>query len=82
MILGANIEAKEEAGETPLHGAAQENSLAFARLLIDHGADIDAKDDTGGTPLHEAAWKNLADVARLLIDSGANTEGIDLSWMN
>ena len=67
---------------TPLHDAAEQNSVDVARLLIERGADIDAKDNNGSTPLHYAAVENSFDVARLLIDSGANTDGIDLSWMD
>ena len=78
----ADIDAKDDAGFTPLHEAAMDNSLDVARLLLDRGAEVDAKDNDGNTPLHGAAEGNSLDVARLLIEHGANTEGIDLSWMN
>jgi ankyrin repeat protein len=51
---GADIEAKDEDGRTPLHYAVGKNSLDVTRLLIDRGADIEAKDNTGQTPLHIA----------------------------
>ena len=36
---GADIEAMNEAYETPLHTAASHDSLDVARLLIDHSAN-------------------------------------------
>ena len=78
----ADIDAKDDDGETPLHRAAWDNSLDVASSLIKLGADNEAKDEFGETPLHGAAEYNSLDVARLLIEHGANTEGIDLSWMN
>ena len=65
---------------TPLHFAAEKNSLEVARLLIEHGADVNAKDSVF-TPLDMAAEFNSIDVARLLIEQGANTNGRDLNWM-
>ena len=79
---GADINAKDRIGATPLHWAARANSLDIARLLIDKGADIEAKNNRDGTPLHWATRVNSLDIARLLIEHGANTDGIDLSWMN
>ena len=81
-IPGADINAKDRIGATPLHWAARANSLDIARLLIDKGADIEAKNNRDGTPLHWATRVNSLDIARLLIEHGANTDGINLSWMN
>jgi ankyrin repeat protein len=75
---GADIDAKDNNGRTPLHEAAAD----VARLLIKLGADIEAKDNNGWKPLHEAVANDSLDVTRLLIEHGANTDGIDLSWMN
>ena len=78
----ADIDAKDDDGETPLHHAAGNNALDLARLLIEKGADIEARDDSSVTPLYRAARANSLDVASLLIEHDANTDGIDLSWMN
>ena len=40
----ADIDAKDDDGWTPLYGAAVENSLDVARLLIEHGANTDGID--------------------------------------
>ena len=69
---GAEVNAKNSIGGTPLHDAAGENAGAAAKLLIDNGAEVNAKNRTYDlTPLHTAASFNAADVAKVLIDNGA-----------
>jgi len=45
-------------GVTPLHIAAREGHLEFARLLIEKGAPVDQKTLRGETPLYLACGKN------------------------
>ena len=71
---GADVEAKNDDGETPLHMVAYRNSIETAKLLIEMGADVDAKDDYGETPLHWASYNNRIEIAKLLIDKGADVE--------
>ena len=66
---GADINARDDNGWTPLHGA---ESPETAELLIVAGADINARDDGGWTPLHIAATCDSKDVAELLIAAGAD----------
>ena len=40
---GANINEKDEDGETALHYAAENNSKETAEILISHGANINEK---------------------------------------
>jgi len=69
-------------GSKPLIEAAQSNSLAVARLLLEHDVNIEATDHYGRTALYYAAEYDFFDVARLLKNNGANTYGIDLSLMD
>jgi ankyrin repeat protein len=77
---GADIEAKDEQGQTPLIRAAAYGQAGIARLLLDKGARIEARDPGGATALISAAcggcvivdMGNTFDCVQLLIDRGAN----------
>ncbi|KXX79489.1 Ankyrin repeat domain-containing protein 65 [Madurella mycetomatis] len=72
---GANIEAKDNYCETPLHRASWYEREAVVALLLEKGANIEAKDNDGWTPLLWAAWYGRETVAALLLEKGANTQG-------
>ena len=76
---GANVNAQEKYGWTPLHWAALNGYYDVAKLLIENGADVNIKNNGGWTPLHEAAFKECYDIVKLLIDNGAdvNTQNED-----
>ena len=69
---GAAIDARDEAGRTPLMLAVTQDRLEIVRLLLARGADPNAVDDAGHTPLQQATKRNLQDVAALLEQSGAH----------
>ena len=77
---GANVNARDGNGATPLHHAAslsdrsnsQSRPVETARTLIMLGADVNAESDSGMTPLHIAAAENLPEMVQLLIENGAN----------
>ncbi|EAY02571.1 ankyrin repeat protein, putative [Trichomonas vaginalis G3] len=69
---GANINEKDEDGETALHLAAQHNSKETAELLLSHGANINEKDEDGETALHLATNENYPEIAEVLLSHGAN----------
>lgn len=73
---GANINAKDEYGQTPLHktiGArGLENRTLLAELLLAHGANSNAKDELGNTPLYKTVKWSSVGVAEVLISTGAD----------
>lgn len=71
---GADVNAKDELGRTPLYFAGSKDVVEF---LIANGADVNAKDPVGQTPLHFAARRGDKDVAELLIDKGADVNAKD-----
>ena len=57
MLLGAGADpnAQDGGGRTPLHFAADSISSAAIAVLLDAGADPDTRDEYYRTPLHRAA---------------------------
>lgn len=47
---GADPNARQSGGFTPLHTAADRGDVEMARLLLEHGADLAVEDDEGRTP--------------------------------
>lgn len=66
LECGADVNARQEGGFTPLHAAAQSGDAELARLLLDQGADPGAATDDGKSPADFAAERGHADVAVLL----------------
>ncbi len=54
---GADIKAKDNSGDTPLHAASRRGRgrLEIVKYLISKGADIHAKTNIGVTPLRLAS---------------------------
>lgn len=69
---GAAIDARDQAGRTPLMLAVTQDRLEIVRLLLARGADPNAADNAGNTPLQQATKRNLQDVVELLEQSGAH----------
>jgi ankyrin repeat protein len=85
--LGADVNAKNQVGQTALHAAAYLGANRIVRFLVDHHANFNAQDQQGQTPFRVAqAHLNVsaqgvthnAETARLLQELGADTRlGVD-----
>ena len=74
---GADVDAGDYRGITPLHRAAQYNSHEAAELLLEHGAGLDPIAELEGmryTPLVFAVAAGSVEVAVFLISRGAGPD--------
>jgi ankyrin repeat protein len=71
---GADVNAKNDAGATPLHVAVANDRLLVAKRLIALGAEVNATDGIGRTPLAIAAAEGFDDIAALLRPFGARLD--------
>lgn len=71
---GADINAYEFDGWTPLFYAIEQGNLEAVELLLSSGANINVQDDRGRTPLLYAIDEGKLEIVELLIKSGANIE--------
>lgn len=73
VAAGADPDAWDEEGYTPLLHAAENGDAEVARALLDAGADASRyQEGRGVTPLVVALERRKLDVARLLIERGAD----------
>ena len=72
LDMGAQIDAVNKYGRTPLLYAALNGHTDIVKLLLDRGAEVDARDEEGWAPLHYAALNGHTDIVRLLILRGAD----------
>lgn len=72
---GADVNAQNDRGETPLLKAAKRWSPEVARVLIEYGADVNLKTEYGATPLSMALGRGNQELARLLFENGADKQG-------
>lgn len=71
---GADPNARDIFGKTPLFNAVINGHDLVVSLLIANGAQIDAKDILGRTPLHRAAMEGNLSTVKLLVAKGAETD--------
>ena len=68
----ANIrDHRVQPGSTPLHGAARQDRLNAAKVLLEYGADVNAETDEGQTPLDTAYASKKQKLVPLLLEHGA-----------
>ena len=70
----ANINEKNEDGNTFLHIAVHEGNIDMAQYLVSKGADINVKDNLNQTPLQIAIDEGNVELAKYLIFKGADVD--------
>lgn len=71
---GADVNAAQGDGTTPLHWAAYRLDQELVRLLLERGADADAQNRYGSTPLAEAVKAGNAELVATLLEAGADVD--------
>lgn len=75
---GANVNARDNYGGTPLHGAAvHTKTSAVVTALVKAGAKINARNEDGDTPLHHAVSHKYPGVVRALLKAEADVNARD-----
>ena len=69
---GADVYAKDNNGNTPLHMATTQGHAEIISILLQAKADVNAKNNEGVTPLQFATQENHAEVISVLVKMGAN----------
>ncbi len=67
----ANIEIRDQQGNTPLLIAILQKNSRLTHHLVDHGADVNAQDSKGHSALQIARQLQLDDIVSLLLRTGA-----------
>lgn len=87
ITAGAEVNARDASGNTPLHLAANANSILLIKMLIAHGAALTATNNMGHTPLMysmtRASWGKTINRELLTIGTLVSLEkniGIKHDW--
>jgi ankyrin repeat protein len=87
---GANMEAKDNRGDTPLHIAILSGHLAIVKALVRGGANILAANNRGRLPVYAAVIRGKSEVAKYMFQQlYATTRRLplrellkDLTWID
>ena len=74
LAAGADVNAKNKYGWTPLLITAGEGHKELVELFIAKGADVNAKTNLEGTPLDQAIGRNHPEIADILRKHGGKTK--------
>jgi ankyrin repeat protein len=75
---GANSEAVNTSGETPLFIAVKANAASTVRALLGAGASLTGRDSLGNTALHTAVRSNAPQATEALLDANSNIDAYNL----
>ncbi|THV44340.1 hypothetical protein BGAL_0668g00040 [Botrytis galanthina] len=71
---GADFDAKDKEGRSPLYYAAYYGNLKVIQLLIERKAQLDSTDKNSETALIAACRKHYEAIIRVLVDAGADVK--------
>ena len=74
---GADVNAVDKNGRTPIRMAARYGNVAMVSVLIKAGADVNAADKNGRTPIRMATGYGYKVVVSMLIKAGADVNAAD-----
>ena len=74
---GANVNAKDMYGNTPLLLAVEKKDRETVKYLIDKGANVNVKNNNGDTPFMAAARNGDIETIKLLMSKGVNVNSKD-----
>lgn len=77
LEYGADIEAKDEDGKTPLAAAVGDYTFRAIPILLKKGANLEARDNNGRTPLGAAIENGVLHAVHLFLKYGADLETRD-----
>lgn len=77
LFLGADVNARDAVGSTPLSGAAWRGQTDAVKILLSHGADANARNRSNETPLILAAKEGHTEILRLLLDKNPDVNARD-----
>lgn len=77
LKAGAEPEAQDVAGNTPLHAATKAGRVEVVALLAREQARLHTPNHRGLTPLHVAAMKGRTGCVRYLVSRGADPNRLD-----
>ena len=79
LAKGANVNARDSRGRTPLVVASNLGFEEGVELLVSKGASLDEANDAGETPLIAAVHNRNYNMIRILLKAGANPDRTDNS---
>lgn len=82
LNAGADVNAKDVYGSTPLHFATNYARSHIMELLVEYGADVNAQDKNGITKLMQVCSYGDIEMAGYLLEHGANPMITDLLGEN
>jgi ankyrin repeat protein len=75
LKLGADVEAQDEDGDTPLCLAAIKGNFTIVSMLIEYSANVNAVNNEEQSPLFQATAHGSMDVVIKLLENRATIEG-------